>query len=171
MIEALPAGRLIGERMRDVHREDLCRMHRDSRVMATLGGLRSAAETREAHRRDLDHWDRYGYGIWVFRDLRDGRFAGRAGLRHVLVEGVPEVELAYAFMPEFWGRGLATETARAILGLAFGRLALEGLVGFTLPTNLASRRVMEKAGFRFDRDVVHADLPHLLYRSGSFLDA
>jgi [ribosomal protein S5]-alanine N-acetyltransferase len=165
MIETLRTDRLIGERMREVHLDDLCRMHRDDRVMATLGGLRSDDETRQALRRNLDHWDRYGYGIWVFRDRRDGGFAGRGGLRHVEVGGVPEVELAYAFMSEFWGRGLATEMARAVLGRAFDQWGLEDVVCFTLPTNLASRRVMEKAGFQYERDVIHADLPHVLYRS------
>jgi RimJ/RimL family protein N-acetyltransferase len=165
MIEWFHTDRLIAERLRDDHRGDLCRMHQDPRVMATLGGVRSEEETRQAHRGNLDHWDRHGFGLWVFRDRQDGRFAGRGGLRHILIESAHEVELAYAFLPEFWGRGLATEMARAILALAFGHLGREDLVCLALPTNQASRRVMEKAGFTFERDVIHADLPHVLYRT------
>jgi [ribosomal protein S5]-alanine N-acetyltransferase len=66
-------------------------------------------------------------------------------------------------MPEFWRRGFATEIARAILDVATG-LGIRGLVAFTLPTNLGSRGVMEKVGFRYERDIVWAALPHVLYR-------
>jgi RimJ/RimL family protein N-acetyltransferase len=167
MLDSFLTDRLIAERLQEDHLDDLCRMHQDPRVMATLGGLRSEDETRQAHRRNLEHWERHGYGLWAFRDRTDRRFAGRGGLRRVLVEGAEEVELAYAFIPEFWGRGLATEMARAILVLAFEHLGLNDVVCFTLPTNLASRRVMEKAGFTYERDVIHADLPHVLYRTKS----
>ena len=163
-LDAFQTARLIAERPRDEHLGELCRMHRDPRVMATLGGLRDDDETRQAHRRNLDHWEQHGFGLWVFRDRFDGGFAGRGGLRRVLVAGTLEVELAYAFMPEFWGRGLATEAAKAILTLALERSGLREIVGFTLPTNLASRRVLEKSGFRYERDVIHAGLPHVLYR-------
>jgi RimJ/RimL family protein N-acetyltransferase len=54
--------------------------------------------------------------------------------------------------------------ARAILSIAFGPLDLAELVGFTLSTNRASVRVMEKVGFAFERAIVHANLPHMLYR-------
>jgi hypothetical protein len=74
------------------------------------------------------------------------------------------VELAYALMAEYWNRGLATEMAGAILSVAFERLGIEELVCFTLTTNRASQRVMEKAGFEYERDVVHAGQPHMLYR-------
>jgi [ribosomal protein S5]-alanine N-acetyltransferase len=100
----------------------------------------------------------------VFREGTSGRFVGRAGLRNTRVGGGDEVELAYALVAEYWNRGLATEMARAILGLAFERLGVTDLVCFTLPTNLASRRVMEKAGFTYEREVMHAGLPHVLYR-------
>jgi RimJ/RimL family protein N-acetyltransferase len=67
-------------------------------------------------------------------------------------------------VPDFWGRGLATELARESVRVGFGVLGVADLVCFTLPTNARSRRVMEKAGFRYERDVEHAGLPHVLYR-------
>ena len=48
--------------------------------------------------------------------------------------------------------------------MAFERLGMEELVCFTLTINRASQRVMEKAGFEYERDVVHAGQPHVLYR-------
>ena len=146
-------------------------MHRDPRVMATLapadapdGGVLSDEETQQFLHKHLDHWDRYGYGLWAFRDRADGRFVGRAGLYNTLVGGNDEVELAYALVAEYWNRGLATEMALAILRVAFDQLKMTDLVCFTLTTNRASQRVMEKAGFEYERDVVHAGLPHVLYR-------
>jgi [ribosomal protein S5]-alanine N-acetyltransferase len=76
------------------------------------------------------------------------------------VGGNVEVELAYALVAEYWDRGLATE----MLAVAFEHLGLTELVCFTLTANRASRRVMEKVGFEYERDVVHAGQPHVLYR-------
>src|SRR5215210_5618541 len=163
-VDAFRTDRLLAERLREEHLREIRRMHRDPSVMATLGGLRSEEETAHYLRDNLDHWDRYGYGMWVFSDRAYGRFVGRAGLRNTHVGGNDEVELAYALTAEYWNRGLATEMVGAILELAFERLGLTDLVCFTLPSNRASRRVMEKAGFGYERDVVHAGLPHVLYR-------
>jgi ribosomal-protein-alanine N-acetyltransferase len=168
-MESFHTDRLIAERLREEHFDELRRMHRDPRVMATLapagardGGLLSDEET--FLRRHLDHWERHGYGLWVFRERADDRFVGRAGLYNTSVGGDDEVELAYALVAEYWGKGLATEMARAILEVAFERLGMTDLVCFTLTTNRASQRVMEKAGFEYEREVVHAGLPHVLYR-------
>ena len=111
-----------------------------------------------------EHWERYAYGLWVFRDAVTGGFAGRGGLRHLEVGGGPEIEVAYALVAELWNRGLASEMAVAIVRLAFEELRIDNLVCFTQPTNYASRRVMEKAGFRYERDIVHAGLPHVFCR-------
>src|SRR3954452_1730590 len=98
MLDTFLTDRLVAQRPHDDDFEDLCRMNRDPVVMATLAGIRSDDETRLAHRRNLEHWGRQGFGIWIYRDRRVGRFAGRGGLRHVPVEGADEVELAYAYM-------------------------------------------------------------------------
>jgi ribosomal-protein-alanine N-acetyltransferase len=170
-VEAFRTERLNAERLREGDLGDLRRMHRDARVMATLapagapdGGLLSDEETQRFLHKHLTHWDRYGYGLWAFRDSADGRFVGRGGLYNARVGGNDEVELAYALVAEYWNRGLATEMAEAMLAIAFERLGLTDVVCFTLATNRASQRVMEKAGFEYERDVVHAGLPHVLYR-------
>jgi ribosomal-protein-alanine N-acetyltransferase len=100
----------------------------------------------------------------MFRTKADSRVVGRGGLRHVHVGGHDAVEIAYALMADFWGRGLATEMAEAILTVAFEHLGRADIVAFTLPTNRASRRVMEKVGCTCERTIVHAGLPHVLYR-------
>jgi [ribosomal protein S5]-alanine N-acetyltransferase len=170
-LETFSTDRLIAERLRDEHFDVLRRMHRDLRVMATLapagapnGGVLSDEETQQFLHRHLDHWNRYGYGLWVFRDKAEVRFVGRAGLYNTHVGGNDAVELAYALVAEYWNRGLATEMARAILRVAFEQLQMTGVVCLTLTTNRPSRRVMEKVGFEYERDAIHAGLPHVLYR-------
>jgi RimJ/RimL family protein N-acetyltransferase len=163
-VETFQTERLAAERLSLDHLGELLRMNRDPSVMATLGGVRPDEETERYLRDNLEHWERYGFGIWAFRDGKDGSFVARAGLRHTHVGGNDEVELAYALRSEYWGRGLATELAGAVVAVGFERLGLDDVVAFTLPTNRGSWRVMEKTGFEYERDVVHAGLPHVLYR-------
>ena len=90
---------------------------------------------------------------------------GRAGLRHLEVEGVAEVEIAYALFPEFWGRGLATDAARACVTIGRDWLSFPSLVGLTRPTNFASQRVLRKAALVREREVTHAGVRQVLFRS------
>jgi len=164
MIETLQTERLVGERIRPEDREDLLMMHSDPRVMVTLGGIRSTAESDRFLNESLEHWNRHGFGLWVFREPDRGRYVGRAGLRHVEVGGAHEIELAYALMADYWGCGLATELGRTLLKLAFGPLGMGQVVCFTLTSNRASQRVMEKLGFTFEREIIHLGFPHVLFR-------
>jgi ribosomal-protein-alanine N-acetyltransferase len=144
--------------------EDLCEMHADPAVMATLGGVRDRAQTVSYLEGNVSHWRRHGFGIYGLRDGTTGRFMGRAGLRWAQVEGAHEVEVAYALRADAWGRGLATATCRELLVLG-GRAQLAAeVVAFTLPSNRGSRRVMEKTGFKYEREFEHAGTPHVLYR-------
>lgn len=155
---------MYAERLCREHADVLLAFHCDPRVMATLGGVWTADRAQAAMNSNLRHWEEHGFGIWIFRDRTSGAFVGRGGLRRVDVEGEREVEIAYAVAADRWGCGLATEMARASAGAAFSHLGLKSVVAFTLPTNVASRRVMEKTGLTLDRDIVHANLPHVLYR-------
>jgi RimJ/RimL family protein N-acetyltransferase len=157
-------ARLRADRLELRDFDDLYRMHRDLQMMKSLGGLRSEEQTREYLQVNLAHWERYGFGLWMLREAESAVVVGRSAIRHVDVEGQPEVELGYALLPACWGRGLATEVARGMLGLAFSELQLRELVAFSLLDNLASRRVMEKSGGTYEREVVHGGHLHVLYR-------
>jgi RimJ/RimL family protein N-acetyltransferase len=134
-------------------------------MMATLGGTRDEAETAAYLERNLAHWTDRGFGIWILRERQSGAVVGRAGLRHLEVEGIDEVELGYALFPEYWGRGLATEIAHACVTLGREQLHLPSIVAIALPSNQASQRVMAKVGLAYEREVIYADLPHVLFRS------
>ena len=144
--------------------DDLCRMHDDPRVMATLGGLRSDGESAGMITNVETLWRDRGYGLWSLREKATGTFAGRGGFAHINIGGREEIELGYSFLPEYWGRGLATEFATEAVRLAFDVFGLDDIICFSLTTNAASLRVMEKIGFQFERRLIHAGMPHLLCR-------
>jgi ribosomal-protein-alanine N-acetyltransferase len=153
-----------------VHWLDLRRMDENEGFMALLGGVRDTAGTVAYLEMNVKHWADHGFGMWMLRDPRTAEVIGRAILRHVDVESVDEVEVGYGFMPEYWGRGLATEIARACVGIGFEHLALPSMVAITTPANLGSQRVMQKAGLAYERDIVHANEPHVLFRTSAGRD-
>lgn len=163
-MDSFKTDRLTAARLRAEHYDLLCRMHRDATVMATLNGVRTDEQTQAFLDENLGYWDRRGFGLWIFNDRQNGAFVGRAGLRPVEVVGRAEVEVAYALMDDYWGRGLASEIAARLLSIGFENVGLNEIVCYTWAENLASQRVMQKVGFRYERDFVHADAPHVLYR-------
>lgn len=165
VIEEFQTERLTARRLGHGDFDDIFRMHTDPAVMATLGGrLWSEAETRAFLARVEAHWEEHGFGLWSIRHTATGAFAGRAGLRRLPLDGVAEDELLYGYSKEWWGQGIATEMAASLIHIAFSRLRFSTLVSFTLPTNTASRRVMEKNGFVYERNFIYSGLPHVLYR-------
>jgi RimJ/RimL family protein N-acetyltransferase len=163
-LDSFRTPRLLAERLTAAHLPELRRMDQDDLFMAGLGGVRDELGTLAYLERNLAHWVEHGFGLWMLRDLGTSAVIGRAVLRHLEVDGVDEVEVGYGFLPEFWGRGLATEVARACVRIGLGRLDLGSVVAVTLPTNFASRRVMEKAGLVYEREISHEGVAHLLFR-------
>jgi len=160
-------ARLVGLSPRPSAFGDLRALHGDPQVMRTLaadGRPASPARTAELLRRIELHWALFGFGVRFFRHRTDGRFVGYCGLRHGTVEGEPIVELLYAVASPQWRQGYASEMAGGLLAEGDGPLGLKSTVAFTLPHNRGSRRTMEKSGFAYERDIVHAGLPHVLYR-------
>lgn len=76
---------------------------------------------------------------------------GHCGLEYVV--SLDEVEVNYLLAREYWGQGLATESAIAIANYGFETLQLERLVGIAKPENLASCRVMEKIGMQYEKNI------------------
>lgn len=139
-------------------------MHADPVVMATLGGVRDWASTEEYLEANIDHWENHGFGLYTLRQQDGAAFVGRAGLRRIELEGSEEVEVAYALRSETWGHGLAVAVTLKLVRVATEVGLCDELVAFTLTTNRRSWRVMEKAGFVFDREIDHAGSAHVLYR-------
>lgn len=162
--DSFSTARLEAERLTSEHLPELRRMHRDPAVMAQLGGVRDEEQTAAYLARNLKHWVDYGFGLWILREVGGGDPVGRAVLRHLLVEGVDEVEVGYAFYAACWGRGLVTEVATACL--AFGRehLQLATIVGVTKPSHRATQHVLLNAGLAYGREFLHEGAPSALFR-------
>lgn len=163
----LTTTRLVGEPPAAAAFELLRAIHGDVRAAATLtvDGLPLApARTHELLERMQAHWRAHEFGVRLFCHRLDDAFVGYCGLRHHLLDGLAVLELVYAVVSGRWCQGYATEMARATLDDGIDRLGMTAFVAFALPHNLASRGVMTASGFAYDRDIVHAGLPHVLYR-------
>lgn len=114
-------------------------------------------------REDVRHWAEHDFGPWALIERETGAFVGRGGLCWTEVEGEPAVELPWTIDPVRQGEGLASEAAEGAIEWARS-LRLREVVTMTIPANLASQRVAEKAGFRPSGEVERKGLRHLLYR-------
>jgi RimJ/RimL family protein N-acetyltransferase len=153
-LDLIHTARMVGERLEPRHYDDLCRLLCDPRVARTLTSNAqppSKAEVRYGLEQKIRHWENHGFGLWLLRDQEDGALVGRGGLQHTWATGQEEVEVGWAIIPERWGEGLATELARTSIEVAFSRLRLPDVIAYTTPANVASRRVMKKTGFSFER--------------------
>src|ERR1700761_8519599 len=126
---------------------------------AGVEGAFTRSECEATAARKAAHWTAHGFGTSLAFSAE--QCVGWSILQHSLVAGRSEVEIGWAVASEFWGRGIATALGRH--GLESARAAgFERVVAFTRTDNLASRRVMEKLGLRYEQDFVHAGLPHVL---------
>jgi RimJ/RimL family protein N-acetyltransferase len=165
---ARPAGKalLATQRLalREFHAgdaENLYRLNRDPRVMRYIGdgSVGTRASVTAAISRARKHYRDYpGLGVWPAEERASGAFIGWFCLKYI--PATVEVEVGYRLLPRMWGHGFATEGARALVRYGFDVLGLYRVVGLTHPENLASQRVLCKAGLRdagwghyYDRDL------------------
>jgi RimJ/RimL family protein N-acetyltransferase len=177
-MSALLTPRLELRRWRTADRAPFIHLNADPRVMEYFPALLTAAESSEMMARIEDHFLRYGFGLWAAELRETGEFTGFIGLNMPTFEThfTPCVEIGWRLAPQFWGHGLATEGARAVLHYGFTDLALPEIVAFTVPANHRSRRVMEKLAMTHNPadDFNHPRFPedhplrrHVLYRKAA----
>ncbi len=124
--------------------------------------------TYEETRRELawivdECYAKYGFGMWAVIHKETGEFIGRCGLCPMDIEGHEEIEVAYMLAREYWGQGLATEAAQAILNHGFEQMGLPRLICVINPGNRASARVAEKIGMTLEINGNINGEPTLLY--------
>ena len=114
-------------------------------------GTMSREQAAEQVARLTRNWEEKGCSHWVVEEKATGTFIGRIGLQYQddWSEGEHKTEVGWLLRRSCWGQGFATEGALASLRYGFEELGLERIISITLPANLASRRVMEKAGLTF----------------------
>ncbi len=135
--------------------DDLFALYRDPEVRKFFpDGTLTYEQTKEELRWIIDvYYGKYGFGLWATIHKETGAFIGRCGLIPWTLEGRSEVEVAYLLAKTYWGQGLATEAAQAILGYGFERLPVERLICVIDPENRASVKVATKIGMTYKKEV------------------
>jgi RimJ/RimL family protein N-acetyltransferase len=174
LIPELRTERLLLRAWRPEDREPFAAMNADPAVMQHYLSTRSREESDARVGEIEQEFAERGFGKWAVEIPGEARFAGLIGLCgvHFKASFTPCVEIGWRLARAFWGRGYATEGARAALAFGFERLRMEEIVSFTVPGNLRSIRVMEKIGMRYSEEFEHPLIApghplrrHLLYRS------
>lgn len=112
--------------------------------------LEDRGEATELVARWVRHWEEQGFGYWCVRESGSNRIIGYAGVKRMLIQGHPVLNLVYRFVPEVWGRGFATEAAAAIVSSVLDEMPEEAIVARVRPDNRPSQNVALKAGLQRD---------------------
>ncbi len=117
------------------------------------GGIVSKKEIERRIQEDvIGDYKKYGFGRLAVELKGRNKFIGFTGLKYL--EYMDEVDLGYRFMKEYWGKGIATESARACVNLGFETLGLSKMIAMVLPENRGSIRVLEKLNFEYEKDII-----------------
>ena len=142
-----------------------CRSSADPRVGATMGGVAIARVVEQLAGIIGRPLGEQGFGYMMWFELDTGDPVARGGLSRTMFDGKPELEVGWTTAPDRWGEGFASELGQACVDVAFGPIGSPDLVAFTLPHNGASRRVMEKLGFAYEKTAPYKTFgDHVLYR-------
>jgi RimJ/RimL family protein N-acetyltransferase len=171
----IETDRLLLRRWTEADRAPFFRLNSDAKVMEFMPKPLSRPESDLLVDRIEDHFRKHSFGLYALELRQDHSFVGFLGLAipAFAAHFTPCVEIGWRLSANHWGKGLATEAARAVVRHAFEQLKLDALVSFTTPANIRSRRVMEKIGMVHNpaEDFDHPNLPdghplrrHVLYR-------
>ena len=145
----LETKRLILQEITIHDKVELFQLHSNPEVQRYTGEppVTTMKEIEQAIQGRKEHYQTYGYGRWAVYLKDTEAFVGWAGLAYL--PEFDEVDLGYRFLPEFWGKGIATEVSEAILNYGFEVLKLKKIVAIAMKEHKASLRVMEKVGMEF----------------------
>jgi len=127
-------------------------IHQDPDVMRFVGKSGDISVAWRNVAMMIGHWQMLGYGMWIVVDRHGGHVIGRAGLWNEA--GGPGLELGWLIRKSSWGRGYATEAARAALGFAWGHLGADHVVSVIHAENQPSIRIAEKLGQRLEKSEI-----------------
>ncbi|MBV9957563.1 MAG: GNAT family N-acetyltransferase [Acidobacteria bacterium] len=163
-MNVLETERLVIRRLRASDLDELSALCCDAELMRYVGDGRPLGREQVQLwiERSLDNYARRGFGCMAVTEKSDGRLIGYCGL--VYAPGSDEAEIIYALKREFWGRGLASEAARAMIAYGLNEHRLPRILATIDPDNLSSIRIVEKLGLKFlTRRVDEHGLPELVY--------
>lgn len=171
----IKTARLILRPWKEEDLEQFAAMNADARVMKYFNSTINKEDSDAFARRMMQEMADQGWGRWVVTLKENDTFIGYVGLVHVPFDAhfTPAVEIGCRLLYEYWGKGYASEAAKAILEHAFTVLQMSEIVSFAVQENERARSVMEKIGMQHveDGDFYHPALPdkhrfswHVLYR-------
>ncbi len=171
----LTTDRLLLRHWRDSDREAFAAMNADPEVMRHFVATLDAEDSDALLHRISRELEERGWGLWALEERASGHLLGFTGLSPVPFAApfTPAVEIGWRLVRSHWGRGLASEAARASLAYGFGDLSLPEIVAFTFVGNERSTAVMRRIGMTHDPadDFEHPLIPegnplrpHVLYR-------
>ena len=153
--------------------DDLYRIYSDPEIMKYITGVRSREATEIAIHTMLKRWEENNFGMWAVVHKIDRKMIGRCGLG--FLDRTSEVELGYVLDKVYWNQGLATEASFASLNYGFEILQLDRIVAIARPENIASQRVIQKVGMKYEKnahyyetDVVYYSISQESYQSQVF---
>ncbi len=158
----LRTERLVLAPLELAHLPDLAAMLADPVVMAFFPRPMTLPESDQWLRRTIDRYRLHGTGLWAVLTDKGGRqeWIGDCGLQVRTFAGTTHLELGYHLTRAAWGRGYATEAARACLDLALAHAGVEEVEALIRPENAPSRRVARRLGMVPGGAVLHAGLVH-----------
>jgi ribosomal-protein-alanine N-acetyltransferase len=111
-----------------------------------------------------NYHQKWGFGLWAVVERETQQTIGYCGLSHFDdIAGQPETEIGYRLAQASWGRGYATEAARAVRDYAFEILGMSRLISIIDPRNIASAKVAEKTGLRYEKDAIFKEVAVHIY--------
>jgi RimJ/RimL family protein N-acetyltransferase len=151
----LETERLVLRRFTEDDVENLVELDSDPEVMRFINGGRPTPREEiesEVLPAFLRYYERFaGYGFWAAVEKSTGEFVGWFHLRPTEADRPHDVELGYRLRRSAWGKGYASEGSRALIDKGFAEFGVQRVFASTMVVNVASRRVMEKAGLRLVR--------------------
>lgn len=150
-------------------------INQDPKVIEFLRGKLTMEQVHDFIPAVNAHQEKHGYTLWAAEIKATSELIGFIGLNYTDWPShfTPAIEVGWRLGSQFWGKGYATEGAKACLDFGFSKTGLKEIVSFTVPANVRSTRVMERIGMKRDLngDFVHSKLEadhtlskHVLYR-------
>lgn len=160
MLKSLETDRLILRPMTEDDAEFILELLNDPSFIRNIGDRKvRSLEGAKVYisKGPIASYDRNGFGLMTVTLKETGESMGMCGL--IKREMLEDVDIGYAFLPQYWSKGYAVEAALAVKQFARDTVGLKRLVAITNPDNDASIRVLKKIGMRFVKMVKSLDDP------------
>ena len=101
----------------------------------------------------IENWQQHNFGVWAVIEKKHKKLIGHCGFK--FLENTKEIQMGYLLLKSHWGRGLGTEAAEAVLKYGFEVAKLKRIVAIAKPENIASLRVMQKVGMKYEKNAYY----------------